>query len=39
MNSESPCAPRSPPERRRERKKEKERKNDRGRPSFGEGGP
>ena len=40
VNSESPCAPRSHPERRTEREKERKgKKNDTGRPSFGERGP
>ena len=42
VNSEGLCAPRSQPEKRRERereKREKERKNDMGRPSFGQQGP
>ena len=43
VNSESPCAPRSLPERRTERKggkrKKKKKKNDMGRPSFSERGP
>ena len=40
VNSESPCAPRSHPERRTEREKEKKgKKNYTGRPSFGERGP
>ena len=40
VKSESPCAPKeSSWKKNRERKKEKERKNDTGRPSFGEGGP